>query len=120
MSRFKDSLEERQKAAQTSQKAMLERFAARRGPDDPAMIEKRAEREAVAAAREVRRAEAEKRHQAKQEAQAAQAAIEAAEQEKRLEQEAREAAEKVERDAALEIAQKAARDARYAARKARK
>ncbi|PSC03088.1 hypothetical protein SLNSH_20925 [Alsobacter soli] len=113
MSRFNDSLEARQKAAQASRKAMLERFSARPGPDDPATVKKRAAREAINAARGVRRAEAERRRQSEQEAQAAQSAMEASLLQQRVEQEAREAA-------ALKAEQKAARDARYAARKARK
>jgi len=117
---FKDSLEERQKASRISKKAMLERFSARPGPDDPATAEKRLARQAISAARDVRRAELEQRKQAERDAQSAQAALDAAQSQQQLEQAAREAAEKVEQDAALKIEQKKARDAKYAARKARR
>ena len=115
---FKDSLEERQKAARISRRAMLERFAARPGPDDPASAKKRAARQAISAARDSRRAELEQRKQAEREAQAVQAALDAAQRQQQLEQADREAAEQVEQDAALKIAQKKARDSKYAARKA--
>lgn len=117
---FKDSLEERQKAARTSKRAMLERFAARLGTNDPATAEKRAARQAVVGARDIRRAEQEQRKQAERESQAVQAALDAAQRHQQLEQAAQEVAEKAEQDAALKIVQKKARDAKYAARKARR
>jgi hypothetical protein len=118
MKGFKEkSFHERLSTAAQAKQATLQRFRARPGPDDPAVVEQRAARQAVAAARDARIAE---REAAKRAARAR----EAAEQEERAAQVLREAAAQAERDAAqaeaLKAEQKAARDARYAARKARK
>lgn len=111
------SFNERRDAAAKAKQEALQRFRARPGADDPAVVEQRAARQAVVAAREARIAE---RTAAKLAAQAR----EAAEKAEREARERQEAAEQAERDAAAKIAleaqQKAARDARYAARKARK
>jgi hypothetical protein len=119
MSGFKDKLEDRRQTAAKALKAMQERFAQRPGPDDPAIEARRAERQAVMAAREIRRAELEEKRQKDREREAEQAARIAAEEQQRREQEARDAQASAEREAALKLEQKAARDARYAARKAR-
>ena len=97
MSGFKEpGFTDRQKAAQNAKQSLLNKFRAQPGPDDPEVAKRRAEREAVAAKREaVRQArEAEKAEQKRREEEAA-------------------------RLAAMEADQKAKRDARYAARKAR-
>ena len=117
-SRFKErSFGERLSAASNAKQAMTAKFMRRPGQDDPAFIERQAARAAVSVARDARRAEREAnrvadeaRIAAERQAQAAMAA----------EQEARAAAERAGIDAALEIQRKAARDTRYAARKARK
>jgi hypothetical protein len=122
MSGFKDrGFGERLSTASSARRAMTAKFLQRPGLDDPAVIEKRAARVAVSAARDVRRAEREEkrlaeqlRNEAERETHAAAAAVQ-----KALEEE-RAAAEKAVSDAAREIEQKAARDARSAARKARK
>ena len=85
-------------------------------------------RQAISGAREVRLAERVANKAAEAERGALERAREAAEQkaretaerELRLQQEAREIVERAECQAALQVEQKAARDARYAARKARK
>ena len=114
---FKEkSFSERQTSSADAKRALLRRFHAQPGPDDPAVIEQRAARQALVAAREKRIAE---RGAARREAKA-RAAPEA---HPRAEREpsapparaAREAAEAL----ALEAERKAARDARYAARKSR-
>ena len=97
---------DRRKAAEEAKKLLLKKFESAPKPDDPEMIAKRAEREALAAAREARRIE---REQEKQE----QAIREKAEAEARAEAEAT-------AKAAAEAEAKAERDRRYAARKARK
>lgn len=51
------SFTDRQANSANAKKALLERFKARPGPDDPVMVQRRAEREAVAAARAARDAE---------------------------------------------------------------
>lgn len=103
---------DRQKAAQQARKSIAEKFRTQPGPDDPEVVKRRQEREAIAARREQARLEREaakaEQKRLEEEAKAAEAA--------RL---AREAEEAAERQAALEAEQKAKRDARYAARKSR-
>jgi hypothetical protein len=114
MSGFKEpSFADRQKAAQQARQNILSKFRSQPGPDDPAVRQRQAEREAQAAerakaklARDAAKAEQKRRE--------AEAAAEAAAQ---LAREKEEAAAK---EAALEAERKAARDARYAARKKRK
>jgi len=100
------NLQERQNASAEAKKAMLEKFRASPGPDDPAVVERRAAREAMLAERTARAAQRE----------AAKRAHEA----ELAEQAARAAAEQAEREAAALAEQKAARDERYKARKAAK
>lgn len=114
---FKEkSFSDRQTASADAKRALLRRFHAQPGLDDPAVIEQRAARQALVAAREQRIAE---RDAARREAKARAAA----EEQERVTRERLEAAERAEREAAeaiaLEAERKAARDARYAARKAR-
>lgn len=114
---------DRRNDAADAKKKLLEKFKAAPAPDDPEMVAKRAEREAVAAAREERRAERERlkrEEQTRKEAEAA-AAAEAAYRGENAERIAREAEEqvRVERAVADVSAMKKKRDERYAARKAR-
>jgi hypothetical protein len=114
MSGFKEpSFAERQKAAQQARQNILDKFRSQPGLDDPAVKQRQAEREAHAAergkaklAREAAKAE-QKRREAEAAAQAAA-------------QLAREKEEAAARELTLEAERKAARDARYAARKKRK
>jgi hypothetical protein len=113
MSGFKEpDFADRQKAARQAKKNLLNKFRAQPGPDDPEVAKRRAERAAVVARREQARLEREtaKAEQKRREQEAA--AAEAA----RL---AREQEENAAQLAAMEADQKAKRDARYAARKAR-
>jgi len=136
------NLNDRLKTASSAKQAVLEKFKARTDPNDPAVAERRAERVAIAAAREERRAaraaekavrEAEEARRAEEEAakKAAAEAAEAAERERiaaeKAAQEAEEArlaaeeaARNQESEEELKARQKAARDLRYAKRKARK
>lgn len=114
---------DRRQDAIEAKKKLLEKMKAAPKADDPAVIAKRAEREAVAKAREVRRAE---RARLKLEEQEQQAALAAAEAEAayalaNAQAIAREAEEKarIERAVADAAAMKEKRDRRYAARKAR-
>jgi Family of unknown function (DUF6481) len=100
------NFDDRLSAAAAAKQALLDRFRARPSPDDPAEIARQAALKAISDARDARAAE----RKAAKEAEAARIAAELAAQ-KRQEQIA--AAE-------LEAERKAARDARYAARKARK
>lgn len=114
MRAFKDkNLTERLQNAAQAKQALLQKFLAQPGPDDPIVKERQAKRQAIAAAREARARES-KSSKAR------------AEQE-RVELEAREEAERaanIERELQNHIAheaeKKAIRDARYAARKKRK
>jgi hypothetical protein len=113
MPRFKDDdFSERRKTAAKAKNAMLERFRARPSSDDPATAKRKATRLAVSEARDSRvkaRAEAAKRRQDEK----AQSARD------KLEREAAESRAEADRKVNLLATQKAARDARYAARKAR-
>ena len=121
--RFIPNLRERLKHASEAKKSMLVKFKMSL-VEGPAAIEKRQQRQAIAAARAVRSLQREEarlrqeRDRAKQAELAAQAAAGA--ERVAAEQAARDAAEEAERKALLEAEQKAARDARYAARKAAK
>jgi hypothetical protein len=118
------SYQDRQTAAAEAKKAILAKFMARPGPDDPAVAEREAKRREIIEARRIREAEREAKRLADEAAAAERrAAEEKAREEARLAEEAaREAARiaAIEAKAALEAQQKAERDARYAARKARK
>lgn len=121
---------ERRNAAVEAKKALLERFKSRPSEDDPAVIARKQEREAILAAREIREKEKEKARQEKLAREAAERAErerlaeiarKEAEEQARLEAAAREAEERerLARQLADEAEQKARRDARYAARKSR-
>jgi hypothetical protein len=113
MSGFKEpNFADRQKAAQQAKRDLLNKFRAQPGPDDPDMAKRRAEREANAANREKARLA---REAAKAEAKQREAEAKAAE----AVRIAREKEEEAARLAAMEVDQKAKRDARYAARKDR-
>jgi hypothetical protein len=110
---FKGSkYEDRRDAAAEAKKALIERFKARPPADDPAVLARAAERKAIQEAREIRAAER-ARLKAEDDARRALEAAAAEEAEKR-------AAELAARDEAIRAERKAARDAKYAARKARK
>lgn len=135
-------LNDRLQSASSAKQAVLERFKARTDPNDPAVAARRAERQALSVARDERKAaraaekaarEAEEaRLAAEEEARRAAAEAEAAAERDRLAAEkaaqeaedARLAAEEEERnkisDEELKAQQKAARDLRYAKRKARR
>ena len=114
---------ERRSAAADAKRRLLAKFASSPKPTDPELQEKLAAREAVAEAREVRRAEREAHKQAERDRLRAEAAelAAAAEAQERAEAEVRQAeiADRASHLAAYEAARKAERDRRYAARKAR-
>jgi hypothetical protein len=107
------NFDDRISAATAAKQALLERFRAKPAAGDPAWVEQQAALKAIADARDLRVAE---RKAAKE----AEARRVAAEQAARRTQEQIAAAEAKARAAALESERKAVRDARYAARKARK
>ena len=107
------NFDDRLSAAAAAKQALLERFRSRPAAGDPAWIEQQAALKAIADARDARAAE----RKAAKDAEAARAAAELA---ARRTQEQIAAAEAKARTLAVEAERKAARDARYAARKARK
>ena len=107
------NFDDRLSAAAAAKQALLERFRARPAADDPTVLAQQAALKAVADAREARAAE----RKALKEAEAARIA---AEQAAKRAQEQAAAIEAKARAAATEAERKAARDAKYAARKARK
>jgi hypothetical protein len=115
-----DTFNDRLTTAAKAKEAMLERFRARPGPNDPTLLKEQAARKAVSDARDARNAA----RRAEREAEAARMAVEKAAQveaQKLLAaQQAAEAEAAARRAAALPAEQKAARDARYAARQARR
>ena len=120
MSKFKGTgFEDRLSTAVNAKKAELEKFRARSGVNDPAFVARQAARHAVSVARDARTAErkasrlASVAHEADE--RAARDAAAEAEQAARDAEVARQAAD----DVALQAERKMARDARYAARKAR-
>ena len=117
MKGFKEkTFSDRLSAAATARQAALERFRARPSADDPEVLKRREERQAIAEARAIREAERKAIKEAEAIARAEQEAKDKIEREAR---ERREAIEKVIRDASEAAERKALRDARYAARKAR-
>jgi hypothetical protein len=85
-----DKFSERLTAAASARKAALEKFRARPGPDDPAVLERQAAQKAVAVAREARAAERKAAREAEAARQAAEQAARVAEQQARaVEQAAR-------------------------------
>ena len=110
------NLNERLERAAKARQAILEKFKARPAADDPEVVRRREERQAIAEARTVREAERKLLKAKEAEERAAREAIEKVEREAR---DRRAAVEKVIRDAAEAEARKAERDKRYAARKAR-
>jgi hypothetical protein len=118
MKAFKDpTFSDRLGTSTAAKNAALERFRARPAADDPAVVEQRAARAAVAAERELRAAERAEARRAEIERQVAEQA--ASELAQRVEREARQIRE-ADEQAALEAQRKVDRDNRYAARKARK
>jgi hypothetical protein len=121
MASFRDTdLQDRQKNASEARKAMLQKFLAK--AEDPTLEQRRAERAAIEEARRVRQAEREAERKREAERLAAEAAARAAAEaeEKRIAEElaALKAKEDADNMVKLLAEQKAARDARYAARKA--
>jgi hypothetical protein len=111
---------ERQSTSADAKRAILAKFQSRPPADDPEVQARAAERKAIADAREARLVE----RRIEREAEAARQAAEReaallAEAARRKEEEAA-AVEATRAEALLKLEQKAARDARYAARKARR
>ncbi len=118
MAAFKGStFKDRAEAAADAKKALLEAFKARPSIDDPAYKARMEQRKAVAEAREQRATE---RARFKEEEEKRLKVETAARKLAEAEDSARKAAESQARDEHIRNGRKAARDARYAARKARR
>jgi hypothetical protein len=116
----KADFDERRNAAEAAKKVKLEKFRAMTAQINEGAAERLAARQAIIAARDLRTAEREAaRHTAKARAAEAHAAREMGLKAEQAERDAS-AAGQVEREVASAAERKAARDARYAARKARK
>lgn len=115
---------ERLSRASEAKTAILEKFKRALDPDSPAAIEKRRQRELIAAARaerEVKREALRQEQECERARQAELAAVAAAEAERlAAEERARQTLEQAAAEEVLKAEQKVARDARYAARKAAK
>lgn len=122
---------ERRNAALEAKKALLERFKAKPADDDPEVIARRAERQAIIEAREQRAREKEQQRKEREALEAIERAKREAEEaeqrrieEERLALEAKQREqqelERISTELAEEAERKAKRDARYAARKTRK
>jgi hypothetical protein len=123
MKNHEPSLSDRLGAAAKSRRTQLEQARAKAPSNDPGFVERQAARRAAGVAREARAAERKAAKLAEQARKAEEKAAEEREREIALvaEQEAREAevAEQAAREIDLTAERKAARDAKYAARKAR-
>lgn len=117
---FKDTFANRQTAAAEAKRKVLEKFRAQPGVNDPVVIARLAEQKAAGEARAIRQAEAAQRAADKAAAIAAEKAEAAAQKQREAEAAAQAIIEEKRRAAQLLIEQKAARDARYAARKKRR
>jgi hypothetical protein len=118
MRSFKEQgFNERLQLAAKAKQALLDKYKSRPGESDPEILKLREQQKAIAEARAAR--EAEKAEKRRQEAEA-KAARETAEKAERERLAKRAAIEAVIRGETLAAQQKAKRDARYAARKARK
>jgi hypothetical protein len=112
------NLNDRLSASAAARKALIEGFKAKR--DDPEMLARRAALKEISDAREIRRSQRQAAQQVEAARLAEETAAAAAEQKAREDEEERLAQEAKANAAALEAERKAKRDARYAARKARK
>lgn len=112
-----NSLNDRLENKMQAKQALLERLKKMPKPDDPEVLARKAERAAAAERTRLARAE---RAAAKARAEQERLEREAEEKRAQAELEAKLAREEADRQVALLAEQKAARDARYAARKKRK
>ena len=111
---------DRAEAAAKARQAAAEKFRSRPGADDPEVQKRIAERQAIAAARDIRMAERHKAREAEQERMMREDAVRIAAEAAQAEAARIAAEERAVRDEAIRAERKAARDAKYAARKARK
>ena len=115
-----DNFRDRATAAADARKKLAEQFKQAPKPDDPRVVALAAERKAVAEARAARQAERARQKAEEEVRQAEEARLRAIEDARAAEEARRRAIEERAHQLQLAAEQKAARDARYAARKAKK
>lgn len=115
-----DTFANRQTSAAEAKRKVLEKFKAQPAADDPVVIARLAAQKLAGEARALRQAEAQRRAEEKAAAIAAEKAAIAAQKQREAEEAAQAVIDAKRRAAELLVEQKAARDARYAARKKRK
>lgn len=110
---------DRRDEAAAAKRALVDRFKSRPAADDPAVLARAEERKAIAEARDLRTAERALRKAAEDEVRQAELRAKAEAEAKAAEEAAARANDQATRDEAIRNERKLARDARYAARKAR-
>jgi hypothetical protein len=115
-----DNFKDRATTAAEARKKLAERFKLQPKPDDPRVLQLAAERKAIAEARELRMAERARQKAEEEALKAEEARLRAIEEARAAEEARKQAIEDRAKQLQEAAEQKAARDARYAARKARK
>ena len=115
-----DNFKDRATAAADARKKLAERFKAAPKPDDPRVQALAAERKAIAEARDIRQAERMRQKAEEEVLRAEETRLKAIEEARAAEDARRRAIEERAKQLQVAAEQKAARDARYAARKAKK
>lgn len=116
-----DKFADRAAAAAAAKRALVDSFkAAKPAPDDPAVLARQAERRAIAEARDVRAVERKKLKELEDLRRIAEDVARIEADRIRAEEEAARVADAAVRDEAIKAQRKAERDAKYAARKARR
>jgi len=115
-----DKFADRAAAAAAAKRALVDSFKAKPAPDDPAVLARQAERKAIADARELRAIERKKQKEIDDLRRQAEDVAKIEAERLRAEEEATRVTEAAARDEAIKAQRKAERDAKYAARKARR
>lgn len=115
-----DKFGDRAASAAAAKKALIEGFKAKPAADDPTVLARQAERRAIAEARDVRAAGRRVLKEADDQRRVAEDVARIAADRIRAEEEVARQAEAAARDEAIKAQRKAERDAKYAARKARR
>lgn len=116
-----DKFADRAAAAAAAKRALVDSFkAAKPAADDPAVLARQAERKAIAEARDIRAAERKKLKELDDQRRVAEDVARIEAERIKAEEEAARLVEAAARDEAIKAQRKAERDAKYAARKARR
>ena len=115
-----DKFADRAAAAAAAKRALVESFKAKPAADDPAILAKQAERRAIAEARDLRAAGRKVQKDLEDQRRIAEDVARIEADRLKAEEEAARVADAAARDEAIKAERKAERDAKYAARKARR